>query len=301
MSSFDPTEHPRAADGQFAPTAHADGDVELGAPFDPGAPVHAWDREPDEWATRQDGITRINDPLAPTVVTRDGRVRVVFALRPDPVVAVEGSLLVGALRADRPTGGGSLVDGEHKGTYLVGDEATGVVSVYEGRMRVDPDGSLTFRPKGTRRTVGVRSTATILGATPGYGGTDALIDEAREAGRDVPRLAPATPAGIPDDEHEDGRIHAVYALNHPGIAGYPATRTPGCAFMATSVTPDGDDPIVNGYLSVPEGAQLVSEHGSFRASELARMGGRLADYEPGTMTYAQAWETEGRPWRAFAR
>lgn len=96
-------------------------------------------------------------------------------------------------------------------------------------------------------------------------------------------VEPATFDGIPEDDGNDHPdISAVYLFNSRGI-GYGPTR--GCMFAATDV--DSDNQIVNGYLWVPDDSDMTSEHCSYYFDDLASTGGRVSNYQPGSMTFRE--------------
>lgn len=163
---------------------------------------------------------------------------------------------------------------------------TGTVLVYEGKV-VEYDGRLALLKKGSSRNgfwlSDLRPTAWVYG----YGMQDAMLADWAAKAERVPQVAKATFDGIPEysNDREEPLIQAVYLMDHPGFAGM---KTHGTLFLATDVQSpkDGMEGIVNGYLWVPEGADLVSEHGSEYFSRLERTSGRLTEFEPGLLTFA---------------
>ncbi len=148
----------------------------------------------------------------------------------------------------------------------------------------------------------------VIDVTAGFGGQQGLSDTfRRRAAQFVPAVERiAMPGGFDDlpeydpdvfeDEDYETKIAAVYLITHPGISDGPV---PGCLFFATDKQ-TGDGPngthIINGQFWAPgqdgplggEGG-LTSESSSFYSGDLARLGGKVTDYVPGSMTFKDSW------------
>lgn len=163
------------------------------------------------------------------------------------------------------------------------------IKAREGSV-INHEGRLFFKFKGSRNqgwdissghsTGEVR----VLDVEPGYGKVGNLTRRWNEHANDVPAITAAHLDGIPfDDEGDNSDIAAVFAFNHPGF-GYGEDGR-GSLFFATDITPDGDDPIVNGFLAVAGRSGMTSEHGSFRFSQFQKAG-RVDGYTPGSHSFS---------------
>ncbi len=51
-----------------------------------------------------------------------------------------------------------------------------------------------------------------------------------------------------------------------------------------------NSPILNGYVVMPSGSGMTSEHGSMYEDDVARRGGRVSRYKPGSHTFRDAMD-----------
>lgn len=141
----------------------------------------------------------------------------------------------------------------------------------------------------------------VLDVVPGYGQQQALADTFRR------RMAQFTPAVekvalddrmdyLPDGDDEstwdveNPAIQAAFMVTGPDLGNGPQ---PGCVFLATDIqrgSNPGERSIVNGYFWAPTDTGLYSEHGSMYVDDIARGGGRITGYEPGSLTSRQCWQ-----------
>lgn len=188
-------------------------------------------------------------------------------------------------------------------TLMMCDQS-GSVTAYEGRpIRIDwshGEPQLVWQRKGGRGVAdSMLRLSNAIAVQRGFGGAQGCADRLADVrSRCVPRVEKITDfADLPVrdfDAEEDisPKVAAVYMFDY-GFS--QSSQMPGCLFFATDVQPgDGpnEDDIVNGYFWAPDRTaatmnadSLTPEHGSFYGSQLKRSGGKVADYEPGSMTF----------------
>lgn len=181
-------------------------------------------------------------------------------------------------------------------SLLMSNDA-GVVRAHEGTLHRTAIGNLALMNKGDRSGKGVliyradnRSwRQRALALEQGYGHLDDLAETWRQAAAATPSLAPADFEGIPDcgSEEPPSEVAAVFSYTHPGFES--DQDGPGSMFFATDVQSDqdGNPLVVNGYAIHPGDLGLSSEHGSMYASDLRAMGGRVAGFLAGSMTFRE--------------
>jgi hypothetical protein len=195
---------------------------------------------------------------------------------------------------------------DKKVTILIGS-GNGVQAI-EGTSHVTANGELRLFCKGSKSKYyelheGSKILANVLAVRRGYGKQAELAAEFDAKAAQVPVTVPSTFEGIPDlngeyrDENVKETIAAVFLIDGHDFGN---GKEPGCMFLATDImTEDG---IVNGYFWSPDDAGLLtSESSSFYTADvydrsgrlvqkgLTQAGGRLRDYEPGSMTFDNAW------------
>lgn len=178
------------------------------------------------------------------------------------------------------------LDGE-KATVLTQGK-TGSVFAREGTVLVGT-GTVALVDKGSR-SKGIylygSSAPKVLDYQLGYGHAEELASTFRASESRVPELEPAHFEDIPvadSDSEPPSAVAAVFVMDHPGFDDVQDGR--GCLFFATDRDPEK---VVNGYFVAPPGSGLESENGSFTTDQLNRWSGRVKNFEPGSLTFAQA-------------
>lgn len=268
-------------------------------------------------APGRNGQTILIDAVSEEVATGAGGTdvrRVMMHLSGLPHVRARTQVAAADYLARRPYG---VTDEDIAGVLHSGAPAsvlyvapTGSVVVQEGRFGLLGDGwnlpadTPYFTEKGKQRRKLLRTDFVALDAVPGYGYADVLgerfAERMAETTPELLRIGSTQPGGrqfseVPDyagpDDHP--QIAAVYLMEH-GLPGEESV--PGCLFLATDIQRSGEpeaDAIVNGYFWAPGGhgplggdGGLYCESGSFYASDLRRRAGRVAQYRPGALTFA---------------
>jgi hypothetical protein len=178
-----------------------------------------------------------------------------------------------------------------KATVLL-QNARGTVLAREGTIDSLNEGTLALLNKGST-TKGIYLSGRpgvprVLRARAGYGHAEELAAEFRKSEAAVPEIEPAHFEDIPvcDGESEPpSAVVAAFVLDHPGFDGTQDGR--GCVFFATDRDPEE---VVNGYFVAPPGSGLESEHGSFYTEDIAKWGGRVKGFEPGSLNFKDAME-----------
>jgi hypothetical protein len=295
--------------GQFATMTRAEGDTVLGAD-DVGIQLREIDR----------GVFEVADTIAKRLSDEDvpgariTRTEITIGGRPER--RAETGLATLALERSSGTDDDEMIrqlraiaaEGDGKATLLV-RHRTGSVQAIEGKVleAVDSGRSLALLSKGSRSKghyLFRDRSPKVLAAEPSYGKAPQLAERYRQAAADLPVLDEATFDGIPEwtdiSDEPPSEVAAVYVLDHPGFDGSQDGR--GVVYLATDR--DAENGIVNGYMICPDGSGLFSEHGSMRETDLARMGGRVVDYQPGSLTFSDAIRLSDEPiertWAAIA-
>ncbi len=170
--------------------------------------------------------------------------------------------------------------------------ADGTGSVEAKEVRGYPMGDrLAVQRKGATRAAYALDSDAVLAVAPGYGKQEVLAQQFHDRLAQVPQTAPVDFDGIPDHEAASREsddypeppeaISAAYLVDNPDFQG---GKVDGCMFLATDYDQEND--IVNGYLWAPESSGLTSEHGSAYGADLKRRGGRITNYEPGRLSFA---------------
>lgn len=207
--------------------------------------------------------------------------------------------------ADRARIDAILEAGEPATVLMVADNGT--VSAREGKFFKSgpgwscPEGTPLFMEKGKRAKAATYSRDKIVDAAPGYG---KAADLGRKFGETMAATSPALSKisgnsaaerfqNLPEcyDGPPPDKIAAVYVIDNPDFSG---GRVNGCMFMATDIqrgAEPGDQDVVNGYFWAPGNSGLYSENSSMYADDLARRGGQVRDYQPGSLTFRECWES----------
>jgi len=267
--------------GQFAASQHSESDVEVAEQFPPPR-------------SKGQGRWEVSDTVAEELST-DGPVqRTAFHFGGQPHRAQRNKAAIALMHEvdDHETTVnklGVLCKGGAQMTYLAAD---GSGSVEAKEVRGYPMGDrLAVQRKGATRAAYALNSDAVLAVAPGYGKQEVLAQQFHDRLAQVPRTAPVDFDGIPDHEaaareSEDypeppETIAAAYLVDNPDFQG---GTVDGCMFLATDYDQEND--IVNGYLWAPESSGLTSEHGSAYGADLKRRGGRITNYEPGQLSFA---------------
>jgi hypothetical protein len=142
----------------------------------------------------------------------------------------------------------------------------------------------------------------ILHTAKGYGEQAECAADFDQKAALVPIAVPVNVEGIPDYGNgyppEDEVISAAFLINGNDFGN---GAEPGCMFLATDIqTADG---IVNGYFWSPDDAGLLTSESSSMYLEdvrnqegrliqkgLKSSGGRIRDYEAGSLSFESAWK-----------
>jgi hypothetical protein len=297
--------------GQFAQMSRAEAGTVLDADADGGpAPLKEIDRGVFVVA---DTVTK---PLSDDVVPGARITRTEITIGGRPERRAETGLVALALERDAGSDEDDLKDqlrsiaatGDGKATVLV-RHRSGSVQAVEGKVlhEGDSDGSLALLSKGSRSKgfyLFRDRSPKVLAVEPGYGKASKLAERYRQAAANLPTLDEATFDGIPEwsdnSDEPPSEVAAAYVLDHPGFDGSQDGR--GVVYLATDR--DAGNGIVNGYMICPDSSGLVSEHGSMLESDLARMGGRVVGYQPGSLSFSDAIRLSDEPvertWAAIA-
>lgn len=174
-------------------------------------------------------------------------------------------------------------------TILTVDHSGGV-QAREGKLMNSHQG-LAFLKKGSG-TKGhyINDTFRPLSVVPGFNRADAIAAEWWAMDAVVPQVRNADFDAIPEYQEEGEReelIHAVFLMHYPDFnGGYVA----GCMFLATDVQTDecpAGYEIANGYLWAPADCSLTPEHGSQYLKDCELRGGRVTNFTPGRLTFAE--------------
>ena len=284
--------------GQYASKGHGEADMALDEPGGVGDQATPEAIGSGRWSLI-DATTRTK----PAPFGMEG-----MEIRPAGFPSVRSATAMVALRTERSL----QVDAVHakldhlaatdsKATVLL-RRRNGEVEIVEGTL-LKPSGSegVAIIPKG-RRSNGEwlipesgdpqRSPVAVLAVEPGYGHVDQLAGTWNDQAAKCPRLEDATFDDIPvwDGKGEPPRdIAAAYVIEHPGFGGGEDGR--GVVLFVTDRQPDPDDAgasILNGYMVVPPGSGMESEHGSMYQRDVAGRGGRVAGFASGSMTFRDA-------------
>lgn len=205
---------------------------------------------------------------------------------------------IAALRAKGTLSGTRVTIMQHSRT-------SGSVTAREGTLMALDNGQIMLVPKGTRM-VGVSrikgsiiDTDSVLDVEFGYGGVVDLNRKWHQHKNNitprVDRVDPNQPiADVPvfrGYEHGEppSEVSAAFLIQQPNFSG---GKSPA-VFLATDQQVSEDNPrmkIVSGYFWTPSGSGLESESGSFYAHELAERGGRISDFEPGSMQFSDGYK-----------
>lgn len=331
MANYDESKHPRSAVGTWT-NKHRDEPEQFDSPFAP-APRQTMTMDPPAPAPDDDA------PLSPLVTDPlvEGRRRGEYSVSETTIIELPSdhpgitrrAIVFGGspeLRAYNTTAaellremnGGrdidatleDLADQSGKATLLVCTKA-GDVEAREVTVRRAPNGSVAYLPKGSRTNGYLFDPKHVIGVSAGYGGQQALADSFRRvASEHVPAVEKTgldqmerdLPVADPDREPPSA-ISAAYLIDGPDFDRTGSPR--GCMFMATDIQPaegPGDRAIVNGFFWADKSSGLYSEHGSMYADELARRGGKIKDYKPGSMSFSDCWkDMPGGRMEAFRR
>lgn len=182
---------------------------------------------------------------------------------------------------------------------------SGTLTAYEGRpLRIDWGGDeprLVWQAKGSRGTSALAlPLKALVSVQRGFGGAQGCAERFADVrSRFVPKLDKIESFDdVPeyrfnaDEDAPSPKVAAVYMIGHGFSRG---GEMPGCLFFATDRQPGegpNDEDIINGYFWAPDRTpatmhadSLTPEHGSFYGSQLRRAGGKVADFEPGSMTF----------------
>lgn len=218
--------------------------------------------------------------------------RITVSRRPDPVRDAEGGAVALVMAGSRQEQAARL-DGlvGRKATVLTRSRSNyggGRIMAEEGTVVSfdDPDGSREYG-LSLKFNKGIRAfpATDILAVAPGWNKVEALAGEYDAVADQVPALEKATFDDLPDSSDgfsDDEPVHAVYVINHPGFSG-DTGGSPGCVFAVTHA--EGDD--VYGYLHSSGVGDCVSEHGPLPKEQIAAWGGRVRDFEPGSITFGE--------------
>lgn len=194
---------------------------------------------------------------------------------------------------------------EQKVTVLVG--VGNRVQAIEGVARFDSSGRLNLWCKASKRNYypfngGSPMMENLLDFRKGYNKQDELAAAFDKVAGQVPVTELSSFDGIPEyssDEDSEDTVAAAYLINsHDFGEGV----VPGCMFLATSI--QTEDGIVNGYFWAPDDqGQVTSEFSSCYVKDswsadgrrmlqrgLTSLGGRIRDYEPGSLSTSDAWQ-----------
>jgi hypothetical protein len=142
----------------------------------------------------------------------------------------------------------------------------------------------------------------VLRTVKGFGKQAVCAADFDQKAAIVPVAVPVNVDGIPDHGNgyppEDEMISAAFLINGNDFGN---GAEPGCMFLATDIqTADG---IVNGYFWSPDDAGLLTsesssmyledvrnEEGRLVQKGLKSSGGRIRDYEAGSLSFESAWK-----------
>ena len=264
--------------GQWAPMAHTEPEIVLGR------------QEQPQLQQIARGCWEVTDTTREELLAPNGLRRTAFYTAGQPHRRAAAGLAAKLYEQDH--GDRDIeaelreLDGE-KVTVLTRDRTGGVLA-REGTVLVGI-GTVALLDKGSR-SKGIylygRSATYALDYRPGYGHAEELANEFRASESRVPELEPAHFEDIPvadSDGEPPSAVAAVFVMEHPGFDSTQDGR--GCLFFATDRDPEE---VVNGYFVAPPGSGLESEHGSFTTEMLDKRSGRVKDFEPGSVTFAQA-------------
>lgn len=289
MSTFDPTQHPRGNTvtghaGQFATKQQTGAEVSLGTtPRRTG--LEMLKSEQLNRAERQlfnAAVFEEEDPDFPSIV----RMRV--SANHGDRKGFSG-MLTNKLRwrsdaeANRRKLSGQQ---ERKVTVLTAGRA-GDIRIIEGRA-MNLQGKDYLVLKGSKSKAYTVDQLDVIDVRDGYD-ADQMETIVRRTAETLPATRRADVEGIPlEGEPGTDNVNAVFVYNGPDFGDGPAR---GSIIYATDITPDGDDPIINGAFVFPPGTGLTSEHGSIRLSDLQRHGGRIDVPVQSPRTFADALRT----------
>lgn len=223
-----------------------------------------------------------NDITQPPATTEGGITSMVFRVGGTPHINTRQKA-IGALfpfdERDDAAGAADALAADGKKMTVLTIGSSGYPVIREGAGAIYRDKPILM-VKGSRTKFREIAKADIVATRPGYGGMDKLLAEYNHRSAIVPQLDATTFDGLPERGEDDptpNEVNAVYLLDSHDF-GEGATS--GCVFLATCT--DGDD--VYGYFWAPDGATVFAEHGPFSKTHLHNRGGRVADYQPGSIT-----------------
>lgn len=283
--------------GQFAPSTHAEAGVALA----PDGPVEI-----------RRGVWEVACASSRTSAVADGLEQV--EVRPDGIAEIRAQSGMVSLRVERAEQSDAtlsklikLAGEEKKATVLVA-RPNGDVQAVEGQLHLHQSGhgvALLSKGQSSKGEWLTRSPqmdsdpgSKVLAVRPGYGHAAELAAVWADHAAKCPELTEATFEGIPQYEGrgEPPRdIAAVYVIEHPGFDGSQDGR--GTVLFVTDRQADGpNDPysLVNGYMVFPPGSGMDSESGSMYERDVARFGGRVTAFEPGSLTFSDAMDFANR-------
>ena len=305
-----PFASPRSAGSEVASPSDATADADVDAIMAMGPALFAEPlSEPDETPLRDagKGVTDVSNASVEIEDRGDGFTRMRMHMNGRPDMRVFNTTAAEIYRDLDDDEFRSRIQAElwktaedrAKVSLLTVDQS-GSVRVREGTMFMSGDGQPALLPKGQRRKGHLIRPDMVVDAARGYGHAQALADSFRQrAARFVPAVSPTTASDVLADlpvadpgQEPPSAISAVYMVDGPDFTGDGPPR--GCLFFATDVMPpEGPGEkggIVNGYLWAPEDSGLYSESGSQYVDDLVRAGGKVRDYQPGSMQFRDCWQ-----------